>query len=87
MPKILDRLTSQLINKGHSKKSAYAIATKQLQKNGNLQVGTNKPTTKGVVRGNMSPSARAKTRMSKVSKKHPSRYTYNSFTNRATLKK
>jgi len=32
MPKILDRLVSQLRAKGMSEKSAYAIATKQLQK-------------------------------------------------------
>tara|TARA_R100001463_G_scaffold133799_1_gene195477 strand:+ start:2460 stop:2720 length:261 start_codon:yes stop_codon:yes gene_type:complete len=86
MPKILDRLSSQLINKGHSKKSAYAIATKKLQDSGNLHRGTNKATTKGILRGNMTPSLRAKQRASKLSGKPISRYKYSSSTNRATLK-
>ena len=86
MTKILNRLSSQLIDKGHSKKSAFAIATKTLQDSGNLKRGTNKPTNKGVLRGNMTPSLRAKQRASKLSGKPTSRYVYNSKTNRATLK-
>ena len=38
MPKILDRLVSQLKAKGMSEKAAYAVATKQLQKSGNIRV-------------------------------------------------
>jgi hypothetical protein len=60
MPKILDRLVGQLKAKGYSKSSSFAIATKSLQKAGNLKPGTTKPTRKGIVRGNMTPSARAK---------------------------
>ena len=37
MPKILDRLVSQLMDKGHSKSAVYAIATKSLQRSGNLK--------------------------------------------------
>ena len=40
MPAILDRLVKQLVAKGHRKSSAYAIATKSLQKAGNLKKGT-----------------------------------------------
>ena len=39
MPAILDRLVKQLVDKGHRKSSAYAIATKSLQKAGNLKKG------------------------------------------------
>ena len=47
MPKILNRLVSQLEAKGKPKKAAYAIATSQLQKSGNLKKGTNAATVKG----------------------------------------
>jgi hypothetical protein len=86
MPKILDRLVSQLRAKGMSEKSAYAIATKKLQESGNLKKGTAKPTKKGVRRGNMTPAQRAKQRASKLSGKPVSAYKYNAKTNRATLK-
>ena len=36
MPKILDRLTSQLLSKGKPRKSANAIATKKLQQSGRV---------------------------------------------------
>lgn len=87
MPAILDRLVKQLIAKGKSKSSAFAIATSALQKSGNLKKGTTKATAKGKKRGAMSPSQRAKDRASKISKKSTSSYKYNAKTNRATLKK
>tara|TARA_R110000822_G_scaffold175813_3_gene315482 strand:- start:223 stop:486 length:264 start_codon:yes stop_codon:yes gene_type:complete len=87
MPKILDRLTKQLKNKGYSKKSSFAIATSKLQKSGNLKKGTSEPTTKGVIRGNMTPGQRAKDRASKASGNPASTYKYNSKTNRATKRK
>lgn len=86
MPKILDRLVGQLQDKGHSKSAAYAIATKALQKSGNLKKGTTEPTAKGVRRGNMTAGQRAIDRASKASGKSPSKYKYSSKTNRATLK-
>lgn len=88
MPKILERLVSQLRAKGKSKSSAYAIATSTLQKSGNLKKGTTKATAKGTRRGNMTPSERAKDRASKYSKgKHKSsEYNYNKKTNRSRLK-
>jgi hypothetical protein len=46
MPAILDRLVSQLKAKGHSQKSAYAIAVSQLQKSGNLKKGSKRPLLK-----------------------------------------
>lgn len=87
MPKIFDRLVSQLKAKGHSESSAYAIATKALQRSGNLKPGTQKATTKGKRRGNMTAGERAKDRESKRTGHKPSEYKYNKKTNRATLKK
>ena len=89
MPAILDRLVKQLRAKGHSESSAYAIATKALQRSGNLKSGTQKTTAKGTRRGAMTPGERARDRASKRSKgKHSSNdYLYNSSTNRATLSK
>lgn len=86
MPAILERLVSQLMAKGKSKSSAFAIATSALQKSGNLKPGTQKATAKGARRGAMTPGQRAKDRASKRSKHSTSSYKYNSKTNRATLK-
>lgn len=60
MPKILDRLVSQLKANGMAEDKAYAVAVSQLQKSGNLKPGTTKATAKGTKRGNMSPAERAK---------------------------
>ena len=89
MPKILERLVSQLKAKGKSTSSAYAIAQSVLQKRGILKKGSEQLTTKGKKRNAMSPSARAKDRASKYSKgKHkPSEYSYNKKTNLSKLKK
>jgi hypothetical protein len=87
MPKILNRLVSQLEAKGKPKKAAYAIATSQLQKSGNLKKGTNAATVKGRRRGNMTPGQRAIDRAAKLSGKPKSNYVYNKKTNRAVLKR
>lgn len=87
MPKIMERLSSQLQAKGFSKGSAYAIATSQLQKAGDLKKGSNKPTAKGVERGNMTPAERAKDRQAKYSGGSASDYKYNAKTNRAIKNK
>lgn len=89
MPRILERLTNQLAAKGYDKSSAYAIATSQLQKAGDLKPGTNQATAKGIKRGNMTPGERAKDREVKYSggKHKAGEYKYNAKTNRATLKK
>ena len=86
MPAILERLVSQLMQKGKSKSSAFAIATSSLQRAGDLKPGTNKATPKGNARGKMSPGARAKDRASKQSGKPASSFNYNSKTNVATQK-
>lgn len=86
MPKILIRLVSQLKAKGVSKAAAYAIATKSLQKAGDLETGSQRATAKGTRRGKMTPAARAKDRASKRSKHKTTDYKYSSKTNRATLK-
>lgn len=87
MPAILDRLISQLQAKGYSKSSASAIATRALQRSGNLKPGTQQATAKGAQRGSMSPGERAKDRASKYSKgKHKSSdYSYDASTNRSKL--
>ncbi len=87
MPKILERLVSQLQAKGKSKSSAYAIATATLQKHGDLKPGSQKATAKGKRRGAMTPAARAKDRAAKRGKHKPSEYKYNSKSNLATLRK
>ena len=86
MPKILERLVSQLEAKGKDKKAAFAIATSALQKSGNLKPGTTQATTKGIKRGNMSAGERAKDRAVKRSGGTPSDYVYNRKTN-STRKK
>ena len=69
MPKILDRLVGQLEAKGKPKSNAFAIATNALQKSGNLKKGTQEATPKGVVRGNMTPLEREKSRQAKARRK------------------
>jgi|TARA_R100001163_G_scaffold55116_1_gene42530 hypothetical protein len=86
MPAILDRLVGQLKRKGHSAGTSYAIATKALQKSGNLKPGSNKATSKGKQRGAMTPAARAKDRAAKRSGRKASEYTYNAKNNTATRK-
>jgi hypothetical protein len=62
MPKILEEARKKIQAKGHSKSSAYAIATASLQKAGDLKKGSNQPTAKGKRRGAMSEAERARTR-------------------------
>lgn len=58
MPKILEEAVKKIQAKGHSKSSAYAIATKSLQKAGDLKPGTQEATAKGTLRGDMTPAQR-----------------------------
>jgi hypothetical protein len=64
MPKILDDAVESIMRKNPkmSKSSAYAIATKSLQKSGDLKEGSNEATKKGDRRGEMSKRTRAKSR-------------------------
>jgi len=87
MPKILERLKDQLVAKGKDESSAYAIATSQLQKHGELKKGTQELTSKGAQRQAMGAAGRAKDRASKRGEHPPSDYSYNPRTNRATLKR
>jgi predicted ATP-dependent Lon-type protease len=87
MPKILERLRSQLMAKGMPKPQAFAVATSQLQKHGVLKKGTQELTTKGKTRNSMTAGERAKDRAAKESNHPTSQYKYNAATNRATLKK
>lgn len=67
MPQILDDAVRSIMkdNPKLSKSSAYAIATKSLQKSGDLKKGTVEATKKGDRRGEMSKATRAKTRAKK----------------------
>lgn len=85
-PEILDRLVQQLMAKGKSKASAYAIANASLQKHGVLKKGTQQLTDKGKKRNSMSAGERAKDRAAKKDGNKPGDYTYNKKTNIATLK-
>lgn len=67
MPAILEDAVKSIMkeNPEMSKSSAYAIATKSLQKSGDLKEGTVEATEKGKRRGKMSKATRAKTRARK----------------------
>jgi hypothetical protein len=82
MPKIVERLVSQLEAKGMDKSKAYAIANSQMKKAGNIDSHGN-ATKKGIKRGNMTPAARAKDRAAKKNGGKPSDYKYNSKNNSA----
>jgi hypothetical protein len=61
MPKILDAAVKQLKAQGWGTSSAYAIGTSTLQKSGSLKKGSNKPTAKGIKRGQMTRAERHRT--------------------------
>lgn len=84
--KIQARLVDQLMAKGKSREAAFAISTKALQKSGNLEPGSGKPTAKGIERGNMTPAERAKDRAVKATGGKPSDYIYDPKTNRTRHK-
>lgn len=86
MPKILERLVSQLEAKGKTKQSAFAIATSTLQKSGSLKRGSQELTPKGKARSEMGAAGRAKDRAAAVSNHKASEYTYNQMKNTARLK-
>tara|TARA_R110002051_G_scaffold121244_1_gene194465 strand:- start:1014 stop:1274 length:261 start_codon:yes stop_codon:yes gene_type:complete len=85
MPKIYDRLISQL--KAQGVKNPHAVATARLKKSGLLKPGTRKLTAKGKKRQAMGAAGRAKSRAAKASGKKSAQYKYSKKTNRATLKK
>jgi hypothetical protein len=58
MPKILDEAVKQIKRKGVPTSNAYAMATSALQKSGSLKKGSDKPTKKGIARGNMTQAQR-----------------------------
>jgi hypothetical protein len=62
MPKILDEAVRKIRAKGHSKSSAFAIATAALQRAGDLKKGSNQATAKGKRRGAMTEAQRKATR-------------------------
>ena len=87
MPKILERLVSQLGAKGMPKDKAFAVATSQLQKHGVLKKGSQELTPKGEVRQALGNAGRAKDRAAQRGSHSPSDFSYNAKTNQATLKK
>ena len=80
MPKILERLVSQLMAKGISKSEAYAIATYKMKEAGNID-SNGRVTPKGIKRGNMTPAERANDRKAKRYGGSPNDYVYNSKNN------
>lgn len=85
--KILTRLIGQLERKGMDAGKAQAIAISSLRKSGNLKKDSLEPTKKGLARGNMSPSERAKDRAVKSMGGKASDYVYHSSTNTVTKKR
>ena len=81
--KIVERLADQLISNGMPKDKAYAVATKKMQEAGNVKSGSQKATSKGESRGEMTPAERAKDRAAKKSGGKPSDYKYNKNNNSA----
>lgn len=67
MPAILDDAVRSIMKKNPkmTESSAYAIATKTLQKSGDLKESTQEATRKGDRRGEMDKATRAKTRARK----------------------
>jgi hypothetical protein len=83
MPKILERVVSQLEAKGMPKSQAFAVGTSAMQKAGNLKPGTQELTPKGAKRQAMGAAGRAKDRAAKEQNAKASEFTYNPRTNRA----
>lgn len=86
MPKILDRLVSQLEEKWKPRNVAFAIAISSLQKNWNLKKWTKTATAKWKKRWDMTPAQRAKDRASKISWISKDSYKYKKSNNTAVLK-
>ena len=82
MPAILDRLVSQLKDKGYSDEKAHAIAFSAMKKAGNIDEN-GKATLKGAKRGRMTPAQRAKDRAAKRLGGNPNDYYYNPVNNTA----
>ena len=85
-PDILDRLVTQLKDKGMDNDKANAVARSQLQKHGVLKQGSEELTAKGKKRNAMGAAGRAKDRAAKRSGRSVGDYKYNPQTNTATLK-
>ena len=85
-PDIVDRLVTQLKDKGMDNDKAHAVARSQLQKHGVLKKGTDDLTAHGEERNSMGAAGRAKDRAAQRSGRSVSDYNYNPRTNTATLK-
>jgi hypothetical protein len=60
LPPIVDKAVKQ-IKKSSPNVNPYAVATKTLQRAGELKPGTHKPTAKGTARGQMTRAQRHRT--------------------------
>lgn len=89
MPKLLERLKSQIQAQGKDESSAFAIATSALQKRGHMKRGSHELTAAGRARQEMGNAGRAKDRAAKASggRHRPGEYGYDAKTNQATLKR
>ena len=88
MPKLYDRMVSQIKAQGRDENAAHAIATAQGQKFGLFKKGTRELTAKGKKQEKAGAAKRAKKRAKKRSKgKHKTKdYKYNPRNNVASLK-
>jgi hypothetical protein len=86
MPKIVERLVSQLKAKGMDEGKAQATARKVLQKSGSLKAHSDTLTKKGEARSKMGAAGRAKDRAAKETGHAAKSFKYNQLTNRARLK-
>jgi peptidoglycan hydrolase-like protein with peptidoglycan-binding domain len=82
---IVRRLTQQLRDKGYSPDDARDIATRAMQRAGNVDAAGHE-TLKGSRRASMGADGRAKDRAAKQSGRSPSDYVYNPKTNRAVIR-
>lgn len=76
---------NQLVSRLASQVGSMKLAVGILKKRGDM-TASGKLTEKGKRRNAMTAEERAKDRAAKASKRSPSEYKYNPFTNRATLK-
>ena len=85
--KILERLKKQLSSKGNSTDKVENMAINILRKHGIFKKDTIELTDYGITRNNMTSSDRAINRVVRRNGRNKEEYSYDPYTNNATLKK
>jgi hypothetical protein len=83
---LIDRLTAQLKDSGTPVHKARDMALSILRDRGHVHQNSERLTPEGQKRESLGAAGRALDRAAKASGKHPSAFTYDPRTNRATLK-